>query len=170
MNSVMKPALIKLTRRVLLDPQTDDSTLGSIYSSAREMLNDIFSGNGFSDWDSYKRDPLMVKNTHRILNTENRQLKTFAANYSEVFPGIPPAQVKVISATLEVVDGERDNLDSYQFALHLVLEPMTLLDTMGNSLLLALGDKSKEYNDGHELEALLLPMGEEYRIKYYKRI
>jgi hypothetical protein len=141
-----------------------------VYWAARTLLNDIFLGNGSANWESYKRDPLMVKNTHRILNAENRQLKAFFANYLEEFPGIPPAYVKVISATIEVLHGEKDNLDSYQFGLHIVLEPMTLLDTMGNSLLLAIGDKSKEYNDGHELEALLVPIGDEYRIKYYKKI
>jgi hypothetical protein len=166
----MRPALITLSKKILLNNETEERYLKDIFHAAKNHLLSAFTSTGMKLANMRKNDETWVPRIDQDFNENNRYIKNIKADFPNVLIGNPTSPIKVNSGSIETINGIKDDEKSFQFNLHIALEPVTVLDKIGDSLLIAIGNKSKEYNEEKQIETILLPIGDEYRIKTYQKI
>jgi hypothetical protein len=166
----MRPALINLTKKIELTSKTTNPALAELYLSLKTFLLRVFDSNNTDNFETIKKNEEWSQRIRQLINRDNRYLEMLATDYPTLTLGTPSGKIKVKSALVEVVSGKKGDENSYQFDLHILTDTVTVIDNIGNSLLISIGNKSKEYNEGKEIETILLPICDEYNIKHYQKI
>lgn len=165
----MPPCLIQLSKRIILNHTVKDQALRALYIETKNLLQNIFDASGLTNWTEAKKTDSAPTNATILLNSEdNRKLKSISKTLTGIPIGPKNESIKVLSGRIEVIDGIFGEEKSYSFALYLTLQVCTLLEIIGDSILVTIGDQSQKLKNG--VDTFILKMGEEYDIVHYKQL
>ena len=163
----MKPALIKLTKKITLKSNIKHNILRKIYSDSVSIVIELLDNSSFKSWENAIAHEHVEKNIHTELNSDsNRNLKRINKNYTDLYIGPNNSIVSVYEGKIQVLSGKIEDPKSFEFTLYLTLQEFTLLNCFGNSILVSIGNQIENLLIG--VDAFLLQLNDEYNIVYYQ--
>ncbi|HVT85392.1 MAG TPA: hypothetical protein VHD35_09310 [Chitinophagaceae bacterium] len=162
----MKSALIKLSQKLIINRESTQMPFKKIFRETHRSLVADLEDNAYSNWQQAKQ----WRNEEVALNglmaeIINKIIPQFHLAQFELDERLFRSQPFLIKA--EIIDINILDESSYNLAIYLLTDVLTLIDKTGDNMLLAVGDKSEELKEGKELDVFAIVQNEVYSINKY---
>ncbi len=171
----MKPALIKLNYKFVLDGTATDATYVTLYNNCLGEFNtqmNFLQAVGIPRVIDFKtlRNDLKIT----ITNSLNPFIQNLILQRDFYIPNLTDGtkllKLKPISISCSIEEGNIQN-NTFVLNLYFTTEVLTLIDSLSDKILIVVGDKSQEILEGSEIaKALFINYSENLTLDSYKRI
>jgi hypothetical protein len=165
----MKTGLIKICKKVVIDHATNWTIAQTIHEdSFRELIYQFQSlGHSFNTWEQVvKYSPKAVIGIKKLVNAGIVQqiagLKGKIPNgLSDITKTI---EIPFVDYHFDIVESDIRDIVSHKIALLFISDTLTLIDSIDDRILLAVGDKTNDLKNKQKIDTFLLELSTEITI------
>jgi hypothetical protein len=166
----MSKAIIRLTLRVEVDNYTTDSIASKIHAQTAESLHADMSFYGAAKWENIKQQNPKLAETlnNEATNIALGQLRMVRNKIPTIKDNSIEAGFKFNDCIVDILESTNGKLDSHKIVCRFTTEEFTLLEVIGNKLLLIQGNYANQIAAGNELNGTFLyEIGDGFNISHY---
>lgn len=174
-NKGMKQALIKLSKKVEIDCNSDWEKAESFHSNSFNELktNFSFGQHPYNTWQELKKNipdsisPLENAVQKAIMNNIYSLKSKVPNGFFDVTENI---DLPFIEFKFNILESDIRDINKHKIQFQFITDYLTLIDSFENKILLAFGDKSNELLSSIELNTFTIELNENTGISSYKKL
>jgi hypothetical protein len=154
----MQPALIRLTQKFTIAFMPPSELLKKVFNTVYNTVISIMDDHGAENLKYYETHHRQLNAYKEVMeNLEKLTVNILNKQFPEELPFRESKRLPLSDAKINILDINKESNKSLKFELCLTTEQLTLLETLPNGLLLAIGDCTKELHELLQIETFVYP-------------
>lgn len=169
----MREALIKLTKRQIIDYTINQQPFQNIFNDSHHELAVHMRGlnRNFTTWQQVLNLPPQSVNGIRNLVRPAVQYSVNALN--GIIPGMSNTfsriDIPIANWELDIIQSDVANIAQHKICMYYQTDVLTLIDRIGDKLLLAHGDRISDLNSNVNLQTFMIQVNSDIEITAYQK-